>query len=105
MGDAIEVYALNQIGPTRIWRVLIQYVLAIVLEGEHARCARVLPRENSRFIFSAILGLERADIFWFSKKKSKISLIHSLRVMMTIWKPPLSSLLAMCSTTRQTSIT
>ena len=51
MGDASEVYALNQIGATRIWRVLIQYVLAIVLEGEHARCARVLPRENPSLSF------------------------------------------------------
>ena len=49
VGDAINVCVMNRTSPTRIWRVLTN-VLAIVLEEEHALCARIRPGENPRFI-------------------------------------------------------
>ena len=58
VGDAIVVHASNRISPIQIWCMLIKNVLAIVLEGEIARCNRIWPSENPRFIVLAILGLE-----------------------------------------------
>jgi hypothetical protein len=65
VGDAINVCAMNS--PTRIWRALTN-VLAVVLEEEHAGCARIWPGENPRFIWFICPGVGTRLTFLDSQK-------------------------------------
>lgn len=64
LGDAVEVCALIK-SLTNICSE--KYILATVLEEEHARRTGIRPRENPRFIFFLYFILPRpglADNFW-----------------------------------------